>query len=349
MDTETFTFLDADQLDIFVYHWRSMQQQKPRAIIQIAHGMGEHAGRYERLAKVLIRAGYEVYANDHRGHGLTAGAPEQVGKTGSDAFNKMTDTMAQLTDQIAASHPGIPIYLLGHSMGSFLTQQYMYKYSSKVEGVILSGTNGKQSPMLRVGILIASMLVSWRGIDHRSPLLMLLTFGSYNKAFKPTRTVSDWISRDEAEVDLYIADPYCGGIFTAGFFRDFFRGLLDIHRPQHMDQISKKQPVLIFGGDRDPVGQMGKGVRQLLGMYNRLGLEHVDFKLYPGGRHEMLNETNREQVTSDMVQWLDRQIGQVQLDETGLDKKQGYHIDVNRVEANEAQVEGSRASKLLGG
>jgi alpha-beta hydrolase superfamily lysophospholipase len=307
VDTETFTFLDTDQRKIFVYHWHSREQRQPRAIVQIAHGMGEHAGRYERVAEALITAGYEVYANDHRGHGLTAGTPDQVGKTGTDGFNKMANAMAQLTDEIMERHPGTPIYLFGHSMGSFLAQQYMYRYGYKVAGVILSGTNGKHSPLLQIGILIARSIASWRGDDHRSPLLMMLTLGSYNKAFRPNRTDCDWLSRDEAEVDRYVADPLCGDIFTAGFFRDFFRGLLVIHRHHHMVQISKQQPVLIIGGERDPVGQMGKGVRQLLGMYNRLGMEKVTCKLYPGGRHEMLNETNREQVTNDLLIWLDSQ------------------------------------------
>jgi alpha-beta hydrolase superfamily lysophospholipase len=314
VDTETFTFLDSDQRRIFVYHWHSQGQgqKEPRAIVQISHGMAEHAGRYERVAKALIKEGYEVYANDHRGHGLTAGEAERVGKTGSDGFNKMAEAMAQLTDEIAARHPGVPIYLLGHSMGSFLAQQYMYRYGGKVNGIILSGTNGKHSPLLRLGILIASMLAIWRGDDHRSPLLMLLTLGSYNKAFAPNRTDCDWLSRDETEVDRYIADPFCGDIFTAGFFRDFFRGLMDIHRHSYMERISKQMPVLIIGGERDPVGQMGKGVRQLLDMYSRLGMMEVTCRLYPGGRHEMLNETNREQVTDDVLAWLDRQVDNAQ-------------------------------------
>jgi alpha-beta hydrolase superfamily lysophospholipase len=304
---ETFTYLDADQKKIFVYHWSSQEQRTPQAIVQIAHGMGEMAARYERFARSLIEAGYEVYANDHRGHGQTAGQPDQVGITGSNGFSKMTDAMAQLTDEIARRHPGVPIYLFGHSMGSFLTQQYMYRYAHKVKAVILSGTNGKQTPMIRVGILIAELLASWKGSDHRSPLLMQLTFGSYNKAFRPNRTASDWLSRDEAEVDRYMADPFCGGIFTAGFFRDFFRGLLDIHRHQHMVQIPKQLPILIFAGDSDPVGRMGKGIVQLTGMYSRFGIEQVSCKLYPGGRHEMLNEINREEVTRDVVAWLGRQ------------------------------------------
>ncbi|SFL25883.1 Lysophospholipase, alpha-beta hydrolase superfamily [Paenibacillus sp. 1_12] len=307
MHTESFTFKDIDQLDIFVYHWSSEEQQEPRAIIQIAHGMGETAARYERFAQSLVEAGYEVYANDHRGHGLTAGHPDQVGMTGSEGFLKMTDAMAQLTDHITTKHPGVPVYLFGHSMGSFLSQQYMYRFGHQVQGVILSGTNGKHSPALRVGIVIAHMMASLKGSDHRSPLLMQLSLGSYNKEFRPNRTGGDWLSRDEAEVDRYLADPFCGGVFTAGFFRDFFRGLVDIHLQSNMERIPKQLPIFVFGGDRDPVGGMGKGIHQLIGMYDRLGIKQVTWKLYAEGRHEMLNEINREEVTSDVLMWLAQQ------------------------------------------
>lgn len=307
MHTETFTFKDIDQLEIFVYHWSFEDRQEPRAIIQIAHGMAETAARYERFARSLVQAGYEVYANDHRGHGLTAGHPNQVGITGAEGFARMTEAMAQLTDIIAKRHPGVPVYLFGHSMGSFLAQQYMYTYSDKVGGVILSGTNGKHPPTLRVGIMLAQLLASLQGSDHRSPLLMKLSLGSYNKPFRPNRTGCDWLSRDDAEVDRYIADPYCGGIFTAGFFRDFFRGLVDIHLLSNMERIPKQLPIYIFAGDRDPVGGMGKGIPQLMGMYDQLGIEQVTCKLYSDGRHEMLNEINREEVTNDVLMWLEQQ------------------------------------------
>ncbi|MFD0679587.1 MULTISPECIES: alpha/beta hydrolase [unclassified Paenibacillus] len=304
MHKEIFTFLDAESKEIFVYRWSKAGAGTPRAAIQISHGMAENAERYERFAKVLTDAGYIVYANDHIGHGLTAGKPDRVGLTPKNSFSQMTNTMAKLTDTIAESHPGLPIYLFGHSMGSFLSQQYMYRYPAKISGVVLSGTNGRQSQAIRAGIVLAELIASMKGDDHRSSLLMSISFGSYNKKFQPNRTESDWLSRDEAEVDRYIQDSFCGGVFSAGFFRDFFHGLVDIHRLQHMERIPKHLPVLILSGDRDPVGGMGKGIMQLVSMYNKLGMEEVSYKLYPGGRHEMLNETNREEVMQDVVLWL---------------------------------------------
>ncbi|PZE21457.1 alpha/beta hydrolase [Paenibacillus xerothermodurans] len=306
MQHETFTFQDADHQLIYVHHWSPPRRRPPKAVVQIAHGMAEAARRYARFAQALIRAGYEVYANDHRGHGLTAGSLERLGNTGINGFNRMTDAMAQLTDVIRARHPDIPIYLLGHSMGSFLAQQYMYRYPDKVSGIMLSGTAGRQSPKLWFGIVLAQLIAAIHGNEHRSPLLMNLTFGSYNKAFRPTRTDADWLSRDKAEVDRYIADPYCGStVFTAGFFRDFFRGLHEIHRRNHLKQIPKQLPVYIFAGNKDPVGGMGEGVRRLVEMYRKLGMKHVSCKLYPGGRHEMLNEINREEVIADIIAWLE--------------------------------------------
>ncbi|NOU92316.1 alpha/beta fold hydrolase [Paenibacillus sp. LMG 31456] len=307
MHKETFTFLGAVNKEIFVYRWRRVGAGALRAAIQISHGMAENAERYERFAQVLTDAGYIVYANDHLGHGLTAGTPELVGLTPKNGFSKMTETMAILTDIIAERHPGLPIYLFGHSMGSFLSQQYMYRYPGKLSGVVLSGSNGRQSQTIRAGIVLAELVASLKGDDHRSPLLMAMSFGSYNKKFQPNRSESDWLSRDEAEVDRYIQDPFCGGVFSAGFFKDFFHGLVDIHRPHKMERIPKHLPVFILSGDRDPVGGMGKGILQLVNMYSRLGMEEVSYKLYPGGRHEMLNETNREEVMQDVVSWLNDQ------------------------------------------
>jgi alpha-beta hydrolase superfamily lysophospholipase len=182
----------------------------------------------------------------------------------------------------------------------------MYRYSHKVKGMVLSGANGRQSPMILVGIMIAEFLAAHKGEKHRSKLLTQLTIGSYNKQFRPNRTANDWLSRDEAEVDRYSEDPYCGGVFTAGFFRDFFRGLLDIHRSEHMERIPKNLPILLISGGQDPVGRMGKGIVQLAEMYRKLGMLEVSSKQYPGGRHEMLNETNRDEVTSDVIEWLNR-------------------------------------------
>ncbi|MDD9267908.1 alpha/beta hydrolase [Paenibacillus sp. GCM10023248] len=316
MQKKHFIWRDEEQKDHHVYEWLPEGDAAVKAIVQIAHGMAETAARYERLAEELTGRGYAVYANDHLGHGRTAGSPEAVGVFGKDSFHRMVRHMGQITDQIRKRHPSRrPLFVMGHSMGSFLTQHYMGSYAAlhpdQVQGIVLSGSNGKEGAALQAGILLAASEAAVWGEHHRSTLLTALSFGAYNKKFAPNRTPYDWLSRDAAEVDAYMADPYCGVTFTAGFFRDFFRGLKEIHRPAHLRRVPKELPVYIFSGEEDPVGGHGRGVRALIRTYQQLGLKDVSSKLYPGGRHEMLNEVNREEVTADLADWLDRQVERI--------------------------------------
>jgi alpha-beta hydrolase superfamily lysophospholipase len=304
MKAKHYTWEDSEGVHIYTYEWQP-EFEKPKAVVQISHGMAETAERYERLAQTLTNHGYIVVANDHRGHGKTAGSLDKVGKLGPDSFNRMVKDMAELSDRISEEHRGLPIFLLGHSMGSFLTQQYMYRFPGKVSGIILSGSNGKPSSAIGLAAKIAAFEAKLRGENHRSKLLNSLTFGSYNKEFRPTRSNFDWLSRDTAEVDAYINNPYCGAVFTASFFRDFFKGLQEIYLEENMQKIPRDLPIYVFSGEKDPVGGLGKGVRQLLRKYHELGLKQVSSTLYPEGRHEMLNELNREEVMSDLLAWLE--------------------------------------------
>lgn len=309
-----FIWEDAQGINHYVYEWLPSEDVELKGIVQIAHGMAETAARYERLAEVLTKNDYAVYANDHLGHGRTAGSLDAVGMFGKDSFHAIAGAMGQITLQIRERYEDkIPLFMLGHSMGSFLTQYYMVshleRYPEHVQGIMLSGSNGKEGAALGVGIAIATMEAAFRGDHFRSLLLTALSFGTFNARFKPNRTPFDWLSRDEHEVDLYMEDPYCGGIFTSGYFRDFFKGLKEIHQPQHANRIRKDIPIYIFSGEEDPVGGQGKGVRRLIKAYEKLGILDVSYKLYPGGRHEMLNEINRDEVMGDIVSRLDSWIG----------------------------------------
>ncbi|SDN80996.1 Lysophospholipase, alpha-beta hydrolase superfamily [Paenibacillus sp. yr247] len=313
MRNQHFIWKDAGQINNYVYEWLPEETVAIKAIVQIAHGMSETAVRYERLAEVLTRHGYAVYANDHLGHGRTAGSPEAVGKFGKDSFRSMVENMGQITNHIRTKYQEhIPLFVMGHSMGSFLTQHYMVSYLRQhpdhVQGIILSGSNGKEGAALHAGIAIATVEAAFRGDHHRSKLLTSLSFGAFNNKFAPNRTPFDWLSKDIDEVDKYVADPYCGVTFTSGYFRDFFRGLKEIHQAEHVNRIRKDLPIYVFSGEDDPVGRNGKGVRKLLSMYQALGLQKVSSKLYPGGRHEMLNEVNRNEVMDDIAVWLNKQI-----------------------------------------
>lgn len=303
-----FTWLEPDDVEIFVYSWLPDDEASVKAVVQISHGMAETAVRYERLASALTSHGYIVYANDHRGHGRTAGSVDEVGIVPSNSFHLMVDNLTALTERIRHRHPGLPVYMYAHSFGSFLAQQLMVRYPEALDGFILSGTNGKSDPLLPIGILIARLQAKLRGESHRSKLINDLSFGAYNKSFKPNRTAFDWLSRDNAEVDKYIADAYCGAVFSVGFYRDFFLQLNQIHRLSYIRRIPKELPILVLYGDQDAVGGMGKGVEELLRKYKEAGLSSVSSKLYLHARHELMNETNRDEVTRDMIAWLDEQV-----------------------------------------
>lgn len=309
-----FIWEDAQGINHYVYEWLPSEDVDVKGIVQIAHGMAETAARYARLAEVLTKNGYAVYANDHLGHGKTAGSLEAVGKFGKGSFHSMAEVMGQITRQIRSRYPQeMPLFVLGHSMGSFLTQYYMGSFvvdhPLHVQGILLSGSNGKQGAALNVGIAIASIEAALRGDHYRSLMLTALSFGSFNASFKPNRTPFDWLSRDEREVDTYINDPYCGAVFTSGYFRDFFKGLQEINQTTHRQRIRKEMPIYIFSGEADPVGVHGKGVRKLIKAYEEIGVQDLTYKLYPGGRHEMLNETNRDDVMADIVGWLNARVG----------------------------------------
>lgn len=302
---EHTTLKNTDGCELHVYKWLPSEGISIRGAVQIAHGMAEWAARYEEFAVSLSARGYAVYANDHRGHGRTAGSPENIGYTGRDGFNGMVRDMNTITGLIRKDYPGLPIFLFGHSMGSFLAQLYISKWGSGLKGVILSGSNGNQGIALYFGTLIARVLVALFGVRTRSRLLNYLTFGSFNRAFKPVRTDFDWLSRDTEEVNKYIADPYCGGVFTTGFFLDFFRGLKSLYDDRTVQGIPRELPIFILSGDRDPVGEFGKGPLRLAKFYRDLGMKDVNMKLYEQGRHEILHEINRNEAVEDIIAWID--------------------------------------------
>lgn len=308
MKENSFTMTDPLGVNIHVYEWLPEAEAPVRGIVQIAHGMCETAARYARFAAELTGAGYAVYANDHRGHGKTAGKVNLLGDTGKDGFYWMRRDMLQLAGIARSRHAGLPIFLFAHSMGSFLAQKLMCEEGHDVyAGFILSGTNGPR-PMLKLGESLASMQLRIQGEYHRSVLLNGIVFGPYNRSFSPIRTAFDWLSSDPQEVDRFISDPYCGAICTTRFFRDFFHLLRDLHSQETLLTLCRDKPVYLFSGAKDPVSTNGQGVLRLVQIYKERGLTDVEYKLYPDGRHEMLNEVNRSEVTADVLDWLVRHL-----------------------------------------
>lgn len=228
-------------------------------IVQIAHGMCETAGRYARFASALTAAGYTVYANDHRGHGLTAGRVNLLGDSGENGFYWMRRNLLQLAELACSRHEHVPIFLFAHSMGSFLAQKLMCEEGHEIySGFILSGTNGPRG-MLRLAESLSNVQLRLQGDHHRSVLLNGIVFGAYNRSFSPVRTAFDWLSSDPEEVDHFIADPYCGAICTTRFFRDFFHMLRELHTRSTLQHLCSDKPVYLFAGEKDPVGMNGQG------------------------------------------------------------------------------------------
>lgn len=306
MKTDTFYFKSRDGLDIHVYKWGPKEEIEIKGIVQIAHGMAETASRYERFARFLNENGYIVYINDHRGHGKTAGERSNLGYLGNkDGFQYLVEDMYLLTKEIREVYKDLPLFLFSHSMGSFAAQEYIMHYGEELQGAILSGTNGKQGILLDLGLMVAKHEAKKQNRKAQSPLMDKLIFGGYNKKFKPNRTSFDWLSRDKKEVDKYVADPFCGTVFTVGFFHDFLSELKYIEEKENIYKIPKDLPIYIFAGDKDPVGRNGKGILTLYKTYKDAGIKNVSYKLYPGGRHEMLNETNRDEVMKDTLAWIE--------------------------------------------
>ncbi len=298
-----------DRHEVFTRVWEAdAHTQAPvRGVVHINHGMAEHGERYDQTAEALVAAGFVVAAQDHRGHGrsIHQGLPGHFAD--QDGWEWVVSDVDLVVRHLQDQYRGVPVFILGHSMGSFIVMQYLMKYRPTLAGAILSGSN--YSPPLKylAAGLIARLERLRQGGRGKSTLLRQLSFGSFNKGFKPARTELDWLSRNEAAVDAYIADPLCGFDCSNQLWIDLLGGLVQISRPDNLKRIPADLPLYIFGGSDDPVGSFGKGLSTLADKLRKSGHAQVDLKLYPQGRHEMLNETNRDEVVADLLGWLQRQ------------------------------------------
>ncbi len=282
---------------------------KPRAVVQIAHGIAEHIERYRPFMEFLANNGFVVAGNDHLGHGKSIRVPAEQGFFAEkDGWWRVVDDMDKLHDIMSKEYPELPYVLFGHSMGSFLTRTYLIKHPDKYDAVILSGT-GHQSPALVLGgNAAASVMAKLNGAMGDGAKLDSLAFGTYLSKIENPRTKFDWLSRDAEQVDKYIADPLCGFVGKIGLYRDMMQGIKFITNEKNLAQMNKEKPVYFMSGDGDPVGDYGKGVERAYKAFCNAGLHDVFMRLYPGGRHEMLNETNKEQVYQDILNWLNEKI-----------------------------------------
>ena len=278
---------------------------EPKAIIQICHGMAEHIDRYDHFMNFLCDKGYIVIGYDQRGHGKTAGSVENCGyMDDSNNIDVLVQDIHKVVRFAKNAYPDKNIYLFGHSMGSFVSQRFVELYDNEINGLILSGSSFNDGFIIKIGNLLASLITKLKGRRHISKLINNLSLGSYNKKFEPAKTEVDWLSRDEENNIKYINDEYCGMIFSVSYFKDLTSTFSLIAKD--LELINDDLPIYIMSGDNDPVGNFGKGTTLLFNKLQDVGIRDLTLKLYKDGRHEMLNEINKEEVYNNIIEWLEK-------------------------------------------
>lgn len=284
----------------------SDETKEPVGILQIIHGMAEYIDRYDDFAKYMVDKGFIVVGDDHLGHG------DSVRENGTYGYFCKKDPATvlvrdehRLKKMMEEKYPGVPYYILGHSMGSFIARNYLCKYGSGIKGMIVMGTGNQSKALLRASKIIAGITGFFCGEKHVAKMINAIAFGNYNKAIENPRTNVDWLTKDEKIVDKYVMDEKCGFTFTVNGFKGLFELIYRLQNPKNFENIPKDIPVFFVAGEEDPVGDYGEGVVMAKNALVKAGLKNVSMKLYPNDRHEILNETDREIVYKDIYEWLD--------------------------------------------
>ena len=299
---QSFYITCTDGHQMPVHAW--LPDTAPACVLHIAHGMAEYAERYAQVAELFVQQGIAVYAHDNRAHGKAVAGLADAGLGESNWFYKQVDDIKIIIQYHRTTWPQQKVFLLGHSMGSFLCQRFFQLHGNLIDGLILSATNGKKDPLMGMGISLAWLQMKLFGPAYRSKLIDELSFGKFNASFKPNTTPSDWLNRDANAVAAYINDPQCGFICSAQFFYYFFKGISDAFDKKNIRLMPADIPVYAFAGDQDAVGLFGKGFLQFISNWKAAGVNDISYKLYPGGRHEMLHEINRIEVMDDLTGWI---------------------------------------------
>ena len=280
-----------------------------RCIVQIVHGMAEYVERYEEFARFLTDRGFVVVGEDHMGHGKSVGGEGCYGYfCEQDPATVLVRDVHRLKKATVGLFPNIPYVMVGHSMGSFITRNYMFRYGAGIDGAVIMGTGMQPKAVLVLSRFLAAVQGMIFGSEKKGKLLDKLAFGSYNRRVTNPQTPFDWPSRDAERVKQYLKDPMCGFVFTINGFQTLFELISRLYHPENLERIPKKLPVFLLSGDADPVGDYGKGVRKAYISLRAVGLEDIKVKLYEGGRHELLNEINRQDVMQDVYNWIEKKV-----------------------------------------
>ncbi|MEE1115142.1 MAG: alpha/beta fold hydrolase [Eubacterium sp.] len=292
-----------DRTTIHAIEW--VPEGEVKAVLQIVHGMVEFIGRYDRFATFLAKNGFYVVGNDHLGHGASVVSDDRHGYFADPDGNEcVIGDMRTLMEMTKEKYPAVPYFILGHSMGSFLTRQFIEIHGAKLSGAIIMGTGYQSEGTLKAAMSIAKIAARFHGWDYRSKLLDNMALGSYNKKFEPARTPNDWLTRDEKIVDAYCANPWNNFRFTVNGYYHLFRGLEYAEKAENIAKIPKELPILVTSGGSDPVGNCGEGPKKVAEIYRNAGIGDVTLRLYPGDRHEILNELDHDLVDGEILAWL---------------------------------------------
>lgn len=311
MTTNNFYQAMKDGTEVSVMRW--IPDGEIKGVVQMSHGMGEHAARYDKMGTIFAEHGFVFCAHDHRGHGRTALKAQEAGKGGlghladKDGFNKVVSDLEEVLLSLKADYPNKKAFLIGHSFGSFVSQGFIEESGDLIDGVVLCGTAGPRIGLMRMAKFVFG-ISKFFGKRHHSNFCKWCAFGSYNKRVKNPKTEMDWLSRNEFNVEMYNSDIWCGTLPTAGFFHDLASGLLQIHAPAAMKRIPQNLPVYFIYGEEDPVGDYGKTIKQLVSVYKSNGMSDVEVKSWPEDRHEIFNEVDGDAVIEDTIKWLEKHL-----------------------------------------